>query len=94
MIRPPMKEMLMWETRRFSEEKVNEEQFQGIIVLGFAAAQEHDEFTGKEEIVGIQVEYEEDVKNQDDDKIQGENERKDVYIDEAEDDSASEQVLF
>jgi hypothetical protein len=40
------------------------------------------------------VEDGEDVKTQYDGKIQRENEREDVYIDEEEDDSASERVLF
>jgi hypothetical protein len=100
MIRPPMKENIdvghkkVWRRSEKQEEQVNEEHVQGIILSGFAVAQEHDEFTGKEESVRIQVEDEEDVNTQDDDKIQKEKEREDVYTDEEEDDSASERVLF
>jgi hypothetical protein len=100
MIRPPMKENIderhkkVWRRSEKQEEQVNEEQVQGIILSGFAVAQDHDEFTGKEESVGIQVEDEEDVKTQDDDKIQEEDEKEDVFTDEEEDYTASEHVLF
>jgi hypothetical protein len=45
------------------------------MVTILAAAQDHDEFTGKEESVRIQAEdEEEDAKTQDDDKIHKEDE--------------------
>ena len=39
--------------RSEKKEKVNEEQFEGIILLGYVVAQDHDEFIGKEESVII-----------------------------------------
>jgi hypothetical protein len=38
----------------------NEEHVQGIVLSRFAATEEHDDFTGKEESVRIQVEDEEE----------------------------------
>jgi hypothetical protein len=50
------------------------------MVIGFEGEKDHDEFAGKDESVRIQVESEvEDVKNQDDDKIQKEDEEEDEY---------------
>jgi hypothetical protein len=101
MIKPPMKENIddrykkAWKRSEKQEEQVNEEHVQGIVLTGFAAAQDHDEFTGKEESVRIQEEdEEEDVKTQDDDRIQKEDEEEDVSTDEEEYYSASEKVLF
>ena len=65
-------------------EQVNEEHVQGIMLSGFVVAQYHYEFIGKEESVRIQVEDKEDVKTQDDDRIQEEDEKKDVSTDEEE----------
>jgi len=69
MINPPMKENIddrykkAWRRSEKQEEQVNEEQIQGIILTGFLATQDHDEFRGKEEIVGNEAEDEEqDVK--------------------------------
>jgi hypothetical protein len=82
MIKPPMKENIDdihkkdWRRSEKQEEQVNEEHVQGIVLLGFAGAQDHDEFTGKEESVRIQVEDEEDVKTQDNDIIQKRKKRK------------------
>jgi len=42
-----------WRRSEKQEEKVNEEHVQGIIFIGFAVAQVHDEFIGKEGGVGI-----------------------------------------
>jgi hypothetical protein len=56
MIRPPMKENVdvghkkVWRRSEKQEEKVNEEQVQGIVLSGFAVAQDHDEFTGKRKV--------------------------------------------
>jgi ACT domain-containing protein len=55
----------------------------------FSTTHDHDEFTGKEESVEIQVE-DEDVKTQNDDIIQKEKEKQDVSTNEEEYDSASE----
>jgi hypothetical protein len=68
MIKPPMKENIddrhkkVWRRSEKQEEKLNEEQVQGIVLSRFVVAQDHDEFTGKEESVRIQLEDEEDVK--------------------------------
>jgi hypothetical protein len=70
------------------------EQVQGIILSGFATTHDHDECTGKEESVGIQVEDEEDIKTQDDDIIQEEDEKEDVFTNEEEDYTSLEKVLF
>jgi hypothetical protein len=67
MINPPMKENIDekiqegLENSEEQEEQVNEEQIQGIILTGFAVAQDHDEFTGKDESVRILEDKEEDV---------------------------------
>jgi hypothetical protein len=59
MIKPPMKENIddiykkAWRRSEEKEEQVNEERVQGIILIGFAVAQDHDEFIGKEESVRI-----------------------------------------
>jgi hypothetical protein len=61
MIRPSMKENIderhekVWRRSEKQEEKENEEQVQGIVLSGFVVAQDHDEFTRKEESVKIQV---------------------------------------
>jgi hypothetical protein len=74
-INPPMKENIDnrykkdWRRSGKQEEQVTEEQVHGILPSGFSVAQDHDEFIGKEESVGIQEEDEEDVKTQDDDRI-------------------------
>jgi hypothetical protein len=58
-IKPPMKQNIDdrykkdWKRNEKQEERVNEEQVQGIALIGFAVAQVHNEFTGNEESIGI-----------------------------------------
>jgi hypothetical protein len=65
-----------WRRGEEQEEFLNEEKVQGIVLIGFVVAQDHDEFIGKEEIFRIQAKDEEEVvKNRDDDRIQKEDEK-------------------
>ena len=59
MTRPPMRENVdvghkkVQRRSEKQEERINEEHVQRIVLSGFAATQEHDEFIGKEESVRI-----------------------------------------
>jgi hypothetical protein len=92
--------MKVWRRNEKQEEKVNENQVPEIILTRFAAVQDHDESTGKEEDVRIQEEdEEEDVRIQEENeknvRIQEEDEKEnDESTDEEEDYSASEWVFF